>query len=310
MTLPSRSGVKRVVVGMIDPDPRVSGKGVQYLRSHKIKVDLIGGNEEKMCKELNIPYIYRVLSNHTLPALLSINLDVLHHSISPEIIEEVRREIDILDTVIIDIPPASMGTITKDIVKIIEQFSNILFLIGNEDQYRQLVNLIPQGKIKDKSISWSNYRDNHVLSLIKSIKMSPQSFIIPRKSTSGELLTNDGEAIRLRNQKLSTIFQFVKDTLSSNGVLYLEFVPSSNLAPEEEDDLDEEFNSIFEKIIRLKYSIKQKQVQLHENLFHNLPHNIRDKLFRPMTNESEVITPTEVVFSTIRKSWSAPHSRY
>jgi diaminohydroxyphosphoribosylaminopyrimidine deaminase/5-amino-6-(5-phosphoribosylamino)uracil reductase len=53
-----KSRVKKVVVGMIDPDPRVSGKGVERLRNAGIEVVI--GVEEKACRELNEAFIYRV----------------------------------------------------------------------------------------------------------------------------------------------------------------------------------------------------------------------------------------------------------
>ncbi len=45
------AGVAQVVVGMIDPDPRVSGKGIERLKAAGIEVLI--GVEEEACKELN-----------------------------------------------------------------------------------------------------------------------------------------------------------------------------------------------------------------------------------------------------------------
>ena len=50
-----RSGIKEVVVGMRDPDPKVSGKGIASLRKAEIKVRV--GVLEKECRELNEAYI-------------------------------------------------------------------------------------------------------------------------------------------------------------------------------------------------------------------------------------------------------------
>lgn len=46
-----RKGVKRVVVGLLDPNPQVSGQGVERLRANGIEV--IVGVEEEACRELN-----------------------------------------------------------------------------------------------------------------------------------------------------------------------------------------------------------------------------------------------------------------
>lgn len=50
------SGVKRVVAAMIDPDPRVSGKGAAYLREHGVQVEV--GLYEERARELNRVWIH------------------------------------------------------------------------------------------------------------------------------------------------------------------------------------------------------------------------------------------------------------
>ncbi len=53
------AGVSKVVVGTIDPDPRVSGSGIERLRSAGI--DVVVGVEEDACRQLNEAFIHRVL---------------------------------------------------------------------------------------------------------------------------------------------------------------------------------------------------------------------------------------------------------
>jgi len=59
--------VSRVVVGMIDPNPKVSGAGVDRLRNAGIEV--IVGVEEAACRELNEPFLYRILHQRPLGIL-------------------------------------------------------------------------------------------------------------------------------------------------------------------------------------------------------------------------------------------------
>lgn len=50
-----QAGIKHVVVGMKDPDEKVSGKGIRLLKKHGIKVTV--GVMEKECRDLNAAYI-------------------------------------------------------------------------------------------------------------------------------------------------------------------------------------------------------------------------------------------------------------
>lgn len=52
------AGVDRVVIGMVDPNPQVSGKGVRRLREAGIEVVL--GVEEALCWQLNREFVARV----------------------------------------------------------------------------------------------------------------------------------------------------------------------------------------------------------------------------------------------------------
>lgn len=53
-----QAGVKKVVVGMVDPDPRVAGQGIARLRAAGIEV--ITGVEEAACLALNAGFCHRV----------------------------------------------------------------------------------------------------------------------------------------------------------------------------------------------------------------------------------------------------------
>lgn len=69
-----RAKVKRVVVGMVDPNPIVASKGVEKLR--EAGIDVTVSVEEKMCKKMNEAYIHRMLVGKpflTLRYSLSIN---------------------------------------------------------------------------------------------------------------------------------------------------------------------------------------------------------------------------------------------
>ncbi len=53
-----QAGVARVVVGMVDPDPRVSGGGIERLRAAGVEVMV--GVEAQDCRDLNEAFIHRI----------------------------------------------------------------------------------------------------------------------------------------------------------------------------------------------------------------------------------------------------------
>ena len=53
------AGIKRVVVGMVDPNPKVAGQGIAKLRNAGIEVTV--GVEEAECQVLNEAFVHRIL---------------------------------------------------------------------------------------------------------------------------------------------------------------------------------------------------------------------------------------------------------
>lgn len=72
--------LKRVVIGMVDPNPIVASKGVEKLRDAGMEV--VVGVEELMCRKLNEAYIHKMLTGKpfvTLRYSLSFNGGILNH---------------------------------------------------------------------------------------------------------------------------------------------------------------------------------------------------------------------------------------
>lgn len=61
------AGIAKVVVGMIDPDPRVQGQGI--MRLQQAGIETIVGVEEEACRELNEAFIHRVSYHRPLGIL-------------------------------------------------------------------------------------------------------------------------------------------------------------------------------------------------------------------------------------------------
>jgi diaminohydroxyphosphoribosylaminopyrimidine deaminase / 5-amino-6-(5-phosphoribosylamino)uracil reductase len=66
-----RHGIKRVVAGMVDPDPRVSGYGLQYLRDNGVVVDIAQMEEAAACRSLNAPFVFRMQTDRAYGIVLA-----------------------------------------------------------------------------------------------------------------------------------------------------------------------------------------------------------------------------------------------
>ena len=55
------SGIKKVVIGSIDPNPKVSGKGIQILKENNVHVDV--GIHQDLVAEQNKFFFYRHINN-------------------------------------------------------------------------------------------------------------------------------------------------------------------------------------------------------------------------------------------------------
>jgi diaminohydroxyphosphoribosylaminopyrimidine deaminase/5-amino-6-(5-phosphoribosylamino)uracil reductase len=54
------AGVSNVVVGLVDPDPRVSGGGIKQLREAGVSVELADEDSQEQCAEINRAFICRL----------------------------------------------------------------------------------------------------------------------------------------------------------------------------------------------------------------------------------------------------------
>lgn len=111
-----KSGIKRVVVAMIDPNPAVNGRGVQYLRQNGIEVDV--GCMEKEAQELNrafkkfivekIPYIILKIAM-TIDGKIADRDGNSRWITGEEARKNVHRTRNIADAILVGI-----GTVEKD----------------------------------------------------------------------------------------------------------------------------------------------------------------------------------------------------
>lgn len=110
------SGIRKVIVGLRDPNPLVDGSGVDYLRGRGIEVSC--GVLEKACRDINKPFLKYIVSSRpwvTIKAGLSLDgrLSYRHGEggkiTGPDSFRKVHRLRDAFDAILVGI-----GTVKAD----------------------------------------------------------------------------------------------------------------------------------------------------------------------------------------------------
>ncbi len=110
--------VDRVVIGMLDPDPRVAGKGAESLRQAGLTVEMADPDSQRRCLEMNRFYLRRLVSGRPFVTLkMAASLDGkiaprTRHSqwiTGPEARRWAHRQRDCHDAVMVGI-----GTVEAD----------------------------------------------------------------------------------------------------------------------------------------------------------------------------------------------------
>jgi hypothetical protein len=126
-----RHGISRVVAGMVDPDPRVSGKGIQFLKSNGVSVET--GVKEKECRDLNAPFVHRILTKKPF-AICWVSFDSVKSLITQDICSTSHIHlVPEIDTIII----SSLDFVSDDWahrLKDIPQHITVVIVAHNQTQ--------------------------------------------------------------------------------------------------------------------------------------------------------------------------------
>lgn len=104
------SGISKVVIGMLDPNPLVDGGGAHYLR--KKGITIVSGVVEEQCRELNRPFLKYISSllpwvimkaGISLDGRISYNVGAGGAITGPESFKQVHRLRDSVDAILVGI---------------------------------------------------------------------------------------------------------------------------------------------------------------------------------------------------------------
>lgn len=84
-----------MIVSMVDPDPRVSGKGLQNLRRNGLEVKC--GLKADIAKELNAPFIYRVLTKRPY-SICWIQIDTKGNGVNSLVVPKLESVVNLLNS--------------------------------------------------------------------------------------------------------------------------------------------------------------------------------------------------------------------
>lgn len=182
-----KAGIKKVVIGMKDPNPRVCGNGIKELRKEKIKVELgILENDAKKLNEVYIKYITTKMPFVILKYAMTFDGKIasitgdskwISGISSREFVQKLRSKVDAIlvgvNTVIKDNPRLTVrGIAHKNPVRIVlDSFCRIPLL--------------------------SNVLDNSVKTIIATTHFAPKNRIERIKETGAHVLV-----VKSKNKKI------------------------------------------------------------------------------------------------------------
>lgn len=198
---------------MVDPDDRVAGNGLKRLQSNGIEVEVIGGEEEQSARDLNVPYIHRVIHNQSFSAVLLLSSSNASDHFHPDVREKILQEIDRFDSIVLHegalISP--MDDVHKGfLLELLSLYSNV-FIVHRYEK---------------------NSTDGSLIEVVRQLLniTEEQSTETCSPLNVGEVELIEVKAIRSQNQKrrlfpsLQTdalIKTYLREVYGSNGILFV-----------------------------------------------------------------------------------------
>ncbi|KAJ1408619.1 Riboflavin biosynthesis protein RibD [Sesbania bispinosa] len=181
-----KAKVKKVVIGMVDPNPIVAHKGVARLREAGIEV--VVGVEEELCKSLNEAYIHCMLTGKpflTLRYSLSVN-DI--RMAAPQDMAQQGIEIVALDQINVNV--------ILDYCNCQGLNSVLLDFRGNFSEFEELIKEGIEKKYFNKFVTeilpvWNGCANMDPIMPLKSLKQGIKVIILQSK-TSGQSVVLEG----------------------------------------------------------------------------------------------------------------------
>lgn len=154
------NGIRRVVSGMVDPDSRVSGSGLQYLRDND--VDVVVGVLHDECEKLNRGFVHRIVFKK--PYIIQVKRSSIKRDSLAVVINKAIAENNDVDTVVLsdeilldpnlaimDKIPSHVAIVTK--ISVESNVEKIKSSIDKSKMDRKIIYICSKGMSKTLSIS-------------------------------------------------------------------------------------------------------------------------------------------------------------